>query len=222
MVTYLIRSTAWDLSVVSPVCVPLSPPVSVGRLYFIAKCSTIDLLVNYNFIKKQNLQKVYPAETNLILSLAMTSIFVVHIYACSNTISWQLLYLCCVINVVLGLYFFFVLSNFFFLLFCFTLYFLFSFSLRHSGWLYAQAWKSKSFFFCCCCFYFLLVCTVTPRSVSELLTVLVSGCSTSCGHLPWISVVLLCLFLFSFFFFLVFKSFFLCCISRELVPQLCL
>lgn len=73
-------------------CVFLSP-VSVGRLYFIAKCSPIDpsnppsLPVDkYNFIKKQNLQKVYPAETNLILSLAMTSIFVVHIYACSNTI----------------------------------------------------------------------------------------------------------------------------------------
>lgn len=33
-------------------------------------------------------------------------------------------------------------------------------------------------------FLFVFVCTVTTHSVSELLTVFVSGCSTSCGHLP--------------------------------------
>lgn len=104
----------------------------------------------------------------------------------------------------------FVLSNFFFL---FYIVFFCFFSRRHSGWFYAQAWKSTRFPFV------FLDCTVTTHSVSELLTVFVSGCSTSCGHLPWISVVLLCLSLslFFFLFFLFFKSFFHCCISQELV-----
>ncbi len=82
----------------------------------------------------------------------------------------------------------FVLSNFFFLFYIFFCFVLFSW--RHSGWRYAQAWKYKRCLF--------LVCTVTTHSVSELLTVFVCGCSTSCGHLPWISVVLLCLSLFFF------------------------
>lgn len=81
----------------------------------------------------------------------------------------------------------FVLSNVLFFI-------VFSFLWRHSGWLYAQEWKFKRCFFCFVC----LVCTVTTHSGSELLTVFVSGCSTSCGHLPRISVVLLCLSLFLF------------------------
>lgn len=91
----------------------------------------------------------------------------------------------------------FVLSNFFFL---FYIVFFCFFSRRHSGWFYAQAWKSTRFPFV------FLDCTVTTHSVSELLTVFVSGCSTSCGHLPWISVVLLCL---SLSLFLSFFSYFL-------------
>lgn len=48
----------------------------------------------------------------------------------------------------------------FWLTFCLTLYFSFFSSWRHSGWLYAQAWKSKRPLFY---YYYFLVCTVTAR-----------------------------------------------------------
>lgn len=133
---------------------------------------------------------MYPAETNLILSLAMTSIFVVHIYACLNTISWQL-YLCCVINVVLGFYFLFYLT-FSFLLFLF--------GCTVGGFVHRHGNLKDVFFFVG------LYCKT--HSVSEL--------PTSCGHKPGISVVLSCLsFSFLSFFFFFFKPFFFCCISQS-------
>lgn len=80
----------------------------------------------------------------------------------------------------------------FYLTFCFSLYFLF-FGGTVGGFMHRNG-NLKDVFFCFVC----LVCTVTTHSGSELLTVFVSGCSTSCGHLPRISVVLLCLSLFLF------------------------
>ena len=46
--------------------------------------SVIMSILIFHLKKEANPQNVYPAETNLILSLATTSIFVVHIYACSK------------------------------------------------------------------------------------------------------------------------------------------
>lgn len=118
----LLDNLAWDLYVASTVCVPPSTVkslVTLGRLYFIAKCSVLELLVK--FLSKS--AEAYPADFNINLILLAMSIFVVHIYACSNTISWQLLYLC--LNVVLGLYFWW--STFFFFFFYFSRLFWFFF-----------------------------------------------------------------------------------------------
>lgn len=123
----LLDNLAWDLYVASTVCVPPSTVkslVTLGRLYFIAKCSVLELLVK--FLSKS--AEAYPADFNINLILLAMSIFVVHIYACSNTISWQLLYLC--LNVVLGLYFWW--STFFFFSFIFHVLILFLFFLRHN------------------------------------------------------------------------------------------
>lgn len=118
----LLDNLAWDLYVASTVCVPPSTVkslVTLGRLYFIAKCSVLELLVK--FLSKS--AEAYPADFNINLILLAMSIFVVHIYACSNTISWQLLYLC--LNVVLGFYFWW--STFFFFFFYFSRLFWFFF-----------------------------------------------------------------------------------------------
>lgn len=82
----LLDNLAWDLYVASTVCVPPSTVkslVTLGRLYFIAKCSVLELLVK--FLSKS--AEAYPADFNINLILLAMSIFVVHIYACSNTIS---------------------------------------------------------------------------------------------------------------------------------------
>lgn len=110
----LLDNLAWDPSVasivfVSPRCVNslllyFSFLVTEGRLCFIANCSVHRSLGD---IFKRNSAEVYPTETNSYLILLAMSIFVVHIYACSNTISWQWFYLC--FSVVLGfdIYFYF-------------------------------------------------------------------------------------------------------------------
>lgn len=114
----LLDNLAWDPSVasivfVSPRCVNslllyFSFLVTEGRLCFIANCSVHRSLGD---IFKRNSAEVYPTETNSYLILLAMSIFVVHIYACSNTISWQWFYLC--FSVVLGfdIYFTFVFGT---------------------------------------------------------------------------------------------------------------
>lgn len=158
----------------------------------------------YNFTKKQNLQKLYPAETNLILSLAMTSIFVVHIYACSNTIYWQLLYLCCVINVVLGFYFSFV-----FVLPNYVFYILFHLLRGTEGGFMHRHGNVKvgcCFFFFNCFFF---VCTVTTH------------CFRASDSLLNLCCVIVPVFFSLSFFFL--KIILFCCgVSQVLVPQRCL
>lgn len=129
-------------------------------------------------ILKQNFAKVYPTETNSYLILLAMSIFVVHIYACSNTISWQLFYLC--FSVVLGFDIFFR--------FCFFCFFVF-FSAQLVGeqlgllslvsvqmWSRLKSscdWSSKCVCLCYCASYYLIsifciilnyVCIVSAQS----------------------------------------------------------
>lgn len=183
------RSTAWDLFVVSYSPVFFLSPIFVGSLYFIAQCSLNNRSLGLKKKRKRSQQKlqnwVYPAETNLILSLAMTSIFVVHICLFKYNILTAVLNLCCVFNVLVFnfcLSFIFI-SKLFFLL-----------SQRHSMWLYAQIWK-----------------VVWVRTVRLVLSLVARLPAVTC---PESVLCKLCLFSFSFFF--------LCCISQELVPQVCL
>lgn len=148
-------------------------------------------------ILKQISAEVYPTETNSYLILLATSIFVVHIYACSNTISWQLFYLC--FSVVLGfwhtldiLFLFFVCVFFFYV--SFPLAQLVGEQLGLLSLVSVQMWsRLKS----SCDWPSKCVCVIVPL-------------------LYWIS------FHFLFFFFVLSLIMSLHCISPELVPQFCL
>ena len=95
---------------------------------------------------------------------------------------------------MLGLYYCFNSS----FSFCFALYTFFFFSPRHSGWLYAQAWKSKRCFF----FFFWVYCNNSSFFCLWLLDILrTPALNLYCVIVP-LSFLFISLLLFFFFFFL--------------------